>query len=484
MTIHSDMGVYVEHGTRSREILGVSSDAIPYALVIADAIVILAASVLSALLYSLAVDIPTPEIKPYVAVGLLASLIYVFQLSGRGHYELPEAIKPGVEISNIVLAWLMSGFVLATFAFLLKSGMHFSRGTLVISYLVAPVGLLLVRKFTKNTLSSAVLHRPWSRNDLVLVGDREEITALNSEHMVSFFGATDVARIVLGPSQADVNGSPGDERAMVVLVNFVRQHNCNAVVIALPWSNVERIEFVRERLKVLPVAIRLLPDRRVRSLSNFNALSLQPILPIEIQRAPLSGAERLAKRAIDIMVGSLALLSLLPIFVMTAIAIKFDSPGPVIFRQRRKGFNGQEFVMWKFRTMKLHNDTVVVQAMRNDPRLTGIGRFLRATSIDEIPQILNVLKGDMSLVGPRPHASAHDIHFQSLLGEYAFRHHVKPGITGWAQCNGSRGATPEVADVAQRVKFDLWYINNWSVWLDIHIMIKTFIEVMRKRNAY
>ena len=158
---------------------------------------------------------------------------------------------------------------------------------------------------------------------------------------------------------------------------------------------------------------------------------------------------------------------------------------PVIFRQRRKGFNGKEFVMLKFRTMRVQEDgPVVVQATREDPRVTSIGRFLRAASIDELPQLLNVLRGEMSLIGPRPHALAHDSYFEKILEGYAFRHHVKPGLTGWAQCNGSRGATPTVEDIAERVKLDLWYVNNWSLWLDVQILIKTFFEVARKRNAY
>jgi undecaprenyl-phosphate galactose phosphotransferase/putative colanic acid biosynthesis UDP-glucose lipid carrier transferase len=224
---------------------------------------------------------------------------------------------------------------------------------------------------------------------------------------------------------------------------------------------------------------------QVRSLTNFKSSARQRILAIEIQRAPLSGAERLVKRALDIIVASVALMFFLPVMALTAIAIKLDSSGPVIFRQLRKGFNGQPFVMFKFRTMTVQeNGPVVAQATPDDPRVTAIGRLLRSASIDELPQLLNVLKGDMSLIGPRPHASAHDDYFQTILGDYAFRHHVKPGITGWAQCNGARGATPSIEHISERVKLDLWYINNWSLWLDILILIKTFFEVLRKRNAY
>jgi undecaprenyl-phosphate galactose phosphotransferase/putative colanic acid biosynthesis UDP-glucose lipid carrier transferase len=175
----------------------------------------------------------------------------------------------------------------------------------------------------------------------------------------------------------------------------------------------------------------------------------------------------------------------LPLMALTAAAIRLESPGPVIFRQIRKGFNGREFVIYKFRTMTVQeNGPTIVQATRGDLRVTRLGRILRSSSIDELPQLVNVLKGDMSLVGPRPHALAHDTYFETVLSDYAFRHHVKPGITGWAQCNGARGATPSVEHISERVKLDLWYINNWSFWLDVQILFKTLFEVLRKHNAY
>ena len=189
--------------------------------------------------------------------------------------------------------------------------------------------------------------------------------------------------------------------------------------------------------------------------------------------------------AIDIVVSVIALVFFIPIMTFSAIAIKLDGRGPIIFRQNRKGFNGHEFVMFKFRTMSvLENGEVITQVTREDPRVTGIGKLLRASSIDELPQLWNVLRGEMSVVGPRPHALAHDNYFEKLLQDYAFRHHVKPGMTGWAQVNGLRGATPSVEQISRRVQMDLWYINNWTLWLDIQILLKTCTEVLRKRNAY
>jgi putative colanic acid biosynthesis UDP-glucose lipid carrier transferase len=170
---------------------------------------------------------------------------------------------------------------------------------------------------------------------------------------------------------------------------------------------------------------------------------------------------------------------------MTAIAIKLDSPGPVVFRQRRSGFNGRQFQIMKFRTMSVLEDgDSVVQAKPNDNRVTRVGNWLRRASIDELPQLFNVLQGTMSIVGPRPHALAHDSEFSNLVANYAYRHHVKPGITGWAQVNGFRGRTSTVTDIEKRLELDLWYIDNWSLALDFKIALMTVIEVAQGENAY
>jgi undecaprenyl-phosphate galactose phosphotransferase/putative colanic acid biosynthesis UDP-glucose lipid carrier transferase len=179
------------------------------------------------------------------------------------------------------------------------------------------------------------------------------------------------------------------------------------------------------------------------------------------------------------------LFLLFPLLLATSIAVRLESPGPVIFKQRRRGFNGRDFIIHKFRTMMVMEDgDTIQQASKRDPRVTRLGRLLRRTSIDELPQLLNVLKGDMSLVGPRPHAVAHDKEYGALVGNYAFRHHVKPGITGWAQVNGFRGETSHVDQMRKRIEFDVWYINNWSVTLDFQILGRTCIEVGRSSNAY
>jgi Undecaprenyl-phosphate glucose phosphotransferase len=462
-----------------------SSDAIPYLLSTADAFVILLSSIIGGVGYQLALGNSVPNLLPHCAVGLLASFIHILRMSGSGYYDFPDSAKPRVEISQILLCWFTTGLLLAFFAFLLKIGVAYSRGAFVVFYFLAPAGLLAARKLTKVALASAISRGAVGRRDIVLLGDIDEITALEPHDLLAFFGAAEVNRFTLSPEEDPLVRASTDIRVINSVANFIRINNCREILLAIPWGDVGRMEFIREHIKVLPVSARLLPDIRVRSLSNYAASARQRVLAIEIQRAPLSGAERLVKRSLDIVVAAIALVFFLPVMALTAIAIRLDGPGPVIFRQHRKGFNGKHFVMFKFRTMTVEeNGPVVAQASRDDPRVTAIGRLLRAASIDELPQLLNVLNGDMSLIGPRPHALAHDNKFETILSDYAFRHHVKPGMTGWAQCNGARGATPSVEHIAERIRLDLWYINNWSLWLDIQILIKTFFEVLRKRNAY
>ena len=455
-----------------------------YMLATSDAFVILATCIISGVAYQVAAGYEIPSVVPYAGVGLLASFIYILRMSGGGHYDFPECAKPHVEIAKILIYWFTTGLFLAFFAFLLKVGVAYSRGAFVSFYFFAPVGLLGARKAAKNVLASAMSRGSLGRRNIVLIGDYDEVTALDPQAMLFISGTAELNRFALSRSEDPAERASNDMRTLNAAINFVRANNCREIVLAFPWSDTDRIDFVRDLLRNLPVAVRLLPDTRVRSLTLYSSAS-PTFLAIEIQRAPLSAAERLAKRTIDIALASAGLVFLLPVMVVAAVAIKFDGPGPVIFRQRRKGFNGQEFVMLKFRTMSVQEDGAnVSQATRHDPRVTRVGRLLRSASIDELPQLLNVLSGEMSLIGPRPHALAHDDQFQQVVSDYAFRHHVKPGLTGWAQCNGSRGATPSVEEITRRVKFDLWYINNWSLLLDFQILIKTTFEVMRKRNAY
>jgi putative colanic acid biosysnthesis UDP-glucose lipid carrier transferase len=195
--------------------------------------------------------------------------------------------------------------------------------------------------------------------------------------------------------------------------------------------------------------------------------------------------DRLSKRSLDLLVAGMALVLLAPLMALVAIAVKLDSPGPVLFRQRRLGLNGREFRILKFRSMTVVEDgDKVTQAKRNDARITPFGRLIRSTSIDELPQLINVVRGEMSLVGPRPHAVAHDRMYEAQIADYSLRRRMKPGLTGWAQINGLRGETKSLDLMQRRVEHDLWYIESWTVWLDFKILFRTFKALFVNRDVY
>jgi Undecaprenyl-phosphate glucose phosphotransferase len=259
------------------------------------------------------------------------------------------------------------------------------------------------------------------------------------------------------------------------LVQQIRREQANEVLLAFAWSDHDAIRQVAHHLRLLPVRVRLLADLATDA----------PTRTVDLQRAPPAGMELVLKRVLDLTAGSVLLLFLLPVLLAIIAAVRLDSPGPVLFRQRRIGLHGKPFCIYKFRTMRTLDDgPVVQQACRADARVTRVGAVLRKYSLDELPQLLNVLKGDMSLVGPRPHALAHDVQYCQAIALYAARHKMRPGITGWAQVNGWRGATPQVQMMEQRVQHDLWYIDHWSFWLDIKILARTVVAAWKAQNAF
>jgi Undecaprenyl-phosphate glucose phosphotransferase len=461
------------------------SQAVPYLLSTADAITILLASLCGCFVYHWLTDTPIPDLAAYFALGLAASFLQIVRLSGHGYYDLERAAKPTVEFVEIIFAWLTTTLMLAFFAFVFKVGDSFSRGAFLVFLVTAPAGLLGGRKCVKWLLKNAVSRGAVGRRDLILLGVQQELDGLGPRDLFVLFGVAEVHRFMLSPDPDPANQKEADLKVLACVARFMQENEVSEILLALPWSPSDRLELIRHHLKALPVSVKLLPDRQIRALSDYVPSAQQRIVSLEIQRAPLSATERAIKRILDVVIGFTALVFFSPIMALAAIAIKLDGEGPVFFLQNRKGFNGRHFEMLKFRTMTVQeNGETVTQVTRDDPRVTRVGAYLRAGSIDELPQLVNVLRGQMSLVGPRPHAVAHDNQFERILQDYAFRHHVKPGMTGWAQVNGLRGATPSLDHIAQRVEMDLWYINNWSLWLDIQIILKTFFEVLRKRNAF
>jgi len=271
---------------------------------------------------------------------------------------------------------------------------------------------------------------------------------------------------------------------MQALEQLIRSESVNQVLIALPWSAAERIASIVRRLNQFPVEVLVVPDLGA-SRHVHRIVKIAGIPMLSASQLPLRGWSPMVKRAEDLVLAGLALLLTAPVMLLVAMAIKLDSPGPVFFKQRRYGYNNRLIGVYKFRSMYADQSDADAQrqTVRGDPRVTRVGHFIRRTSLDELPQLLNVLGGSMSMVGPRPHATATKaagILFEEAVQSYASRHRVKPGITGWAQINGYRGETDTLHKIRRRVDYDLEYIAKWSVWFDLYILVRTLPALFSK----
>ena len=272
---------------------------------------------------------------------------------------------------------------------------------------------------------------------------------------------------------------------MADVAAYVRQHNIKMIFISQPISAQPRIRKLIDELKDTTASVYFLPDVYVFDLmqARFDTVGGMPV--IAISETPFMGFNSVLKRGSDIVISLVALILLAPAMLVIGLAVKLSSPGPVIFKQRRYGLYGEEIYVYKFRSMTVTDDgPVVVQARKDDQRVTRVGGFLRRTSLDELPQFINTLQGRMSIVGPRPHAVAHNEQYRKLIKGYMLRHKVRPGITGWAQVNGLRGETATLDKMEARIQYDLDYLRNWSLWLDLWIILKTVKVVFTRENAH
>lgn len=415
----------------------------------------------------------------WFGTGVIIGILHVYAASTRGLYRFPALITPRLHMGRLLTTWALAALLVTWGLLFLKSSLELSPWPLAAVLLTQSILLLTGRsayaKAARALLSAGCL----DGRRIVILGEPSELLRLHSEYLLQHYGFQVVARVAVGLDSGGRSGEVNPDLGCALAA--ADEHGAEEFLLAPRWDSPRLLDIVRGSLRVSPLPVRLLPDHSIKAVLEKDDLAPEGlIVPVRLQRAPLSTFEKAAKRVLDILISMIALMILWPIVLMAAIAIKIESDGPVIFRQRRTGINAKEFVIFKFRTMKVLEDgRDIVQACKGDSRVTAAGKFLRRTSIDELPQLINVLKGDMSLVGPRPHAIAHDKHYKALIAEYGFRFHVKPGLTGWAQVNGLRGETASVQQMAERVKFDLWYINNWSIGLDLSILARTCIEVFR-----
>ncbi|HLH98884.1 MAG TPA: undecaprenyl-phosphate glucose phosphotransferase [Xanthobacteraceae bacterium] len=424
----------------------------------------------------------------YLQLGVLSAIIFVIPNLFRGEYSLPNFFTFRPHLRRSIQLWNVTCVCLLALGFLTQITVVYSRGWIISFYALTICALLALRyAYVRMTVlgSRAGLI---SAQRIFLVGTGRQIEEFVTRYRPRNFGVNVVGCHFLTPVEANASAQLRKEvlaRDLGQVVTGARALQPEAIVLLIPWHETDMIDACADALRKLPVELHLGPEHILDRFDEVQILKVGPISRLQLTRLPLSRLELVEKRIFDVLFASVALLLLTPLLIVTAVLIKLDSPGPVFFLQRRFGFNQQPFQIIKFRSMRTSEDGPVIrQAQRHDPRVTRVGWWLRRFNIDEVPQLINVIKGDMSLVGPRPHALAHDREFGERIFTYARRHNVKPGITGWAQIHGLRGETDTDEKMRARIEHDLHYIDNWSIWLDLQILVRTVISPRSYRNAY
>jgi Undecaprenyl-phosphate glucose phosphotransferase len=426
-----------------------------------------------------------------VVMAAIVSALTVVALQLADTYSIP-ALRARVRYLSRAFAAFAIIFVLTIGAFSLLRGLSAATAESYGIWFVAGALFLVIERFL---VAQGV--RNWARNGIM---ERRAVIVGGGEP------AKELIRMLEQQADNDIRvcgifDDRGEKRSPIMvagypklgtvseLVEFVRMTRIDMLIIALPLSAEARIFELLKKLWVLPVDIRLAAHAnrlrfRPRAYSHVGAVPM-----LDIFKKPIRDWDSVAKRAFDIFFTIIALCLLWPVMVATAIAVKATSEGPVFFKQKRHGFNNEVINVFKFRSMytNMSDPTAKAAVTKGDPRVTRVGRFIRKTSIDELPQLFNVLKGELSLVGPRPHAvlaQAHDRAFADIVDGYFARHRVKPGVTGWAQINGWRGEVDNDEKIKFRTAYDLYYIENWSLWFDLKILFLTPVRLLNTENAY
>lgn len=412
-------------------------------------------------------------------LGIVVAAQYVLIAHARGLYGSARILASRTALPDVAASWIMAVLLAAMSAFLLKIGDQFSRAVAVAASGAGFLTLAATRSLTASAVKSGIRLGTLPPNRSVIFFDPQSEPDELLKTLTRQGSRVMRCLPLRDPTDAG-SGSFVDK-----IIDLVRAEQVDEVFVTAPLPDAAELGRLMAQLRRLPIAVRFVPPPEMRPLLQRPILDCGRLKTFELQRPALHAHERALKRGLDIAGALVAIACLWPVFLMIALAIKFDSRGPVIFAQDRTGFNGRVFRIFKFRSMRtLDNGPVVRQARRGDARITAVGRWIRATSLDELPQFFNVLKGDMSLVGPRPHVIAHDCEYSAIIADYALRHHAKPGITGLAQVSGLRGETETPDLMARRVESDLWYIANWSLWLDIKILFRTVGAVTQVSKVY
>jgi Undecaprenyl-phosphate glucose phosphotransferase len=448
----------------------------------ADVLVVVASAIIA---YWLRHDTLVMPFYYQAAIVLAAVLTVNFtQIAGVYRFSVLEHVPS--QILHALAAWAGVFVTLLIMAYFTQTSDWFSRAWVVMWLALAISGFIAIRLVALLQLWRLKLRGELS-TQVAIVGARElgraVIRQLREDQVedVRIVGVFDD----VGPLPTEIEGCPVRGNTDD-LIELARHQRIDEVILAMVDRSEAEIEHVIAKLRPLPLNTKLCAHSLRLNLPVHGFTSFAGLPLLHVFERPLSGWGGVWKTLEDRLLGAVILILMLPLMCFCALMIKLDSAGPVLFRQKRYGFNNDEITVFKFRTMA-HDpapDPNVPQARRNDPRITRIGAFLRRTSLDELPQLFNVLRGEMSLVGPRPHAVAHNEHYAEIIDGYLGRHRVKPGITGWAQVNGLRGETETPEKMRMRVQYDLFYIDNWSLLFDLKILVMTSFLGFVHRNAY
>ena len=438
--------------------------------------------------YMFAISGPVPDPELYPAAVSFIWLVSLFLFHYGGLYDFNAIMSPLANLLGLVVAIGTAFLLLLAVAFSTKVSSDFSRIWIVFYGVFSFSAIFIIRTIGFLTITHLANIGVFARNVLIVGGGKQaekllEVMAKERPCFNYVAGVFDDRLERVGPyvGMAPVLGNLDD------LVDYVRSHRVDDIIVTLPWSADERLVKIITMLRVLPANIHLGSDLvgfRFPYRPSPNHFIGVPMM--EVVKLPLTGWNIGVKSLEDRVLGVLLLVLFSPVLAIVALAIRLESKGPILFRQKRYGYNNQVFEIYKFRSM-YHDrppEEKTVQATRDDPRITKVGRFIRRSSLDELPQLLNVVHGTMSLVGPRPHAVDHNEEYAALIRGYFARHRVKPGITGWAQVNGLRGETDTLEKMEARVRYDTYYAENWSLLFDLQILVKTVFVGFVSQNAY
>ena len=433
---------------------------------------------------------PGENAADHYRVAALGAMIFSLISAASGSYDTDVLFSSGRRTHLLLRSWLITGMFLVALGFVLKTSAEVSREWAILWFFGSAGALWMLRIVFSVWLSTGRRRGMLDVRTAVFGGGAQAARLIEHLNAAKTLTLKIVGRFDDRAGEREEGSDLPDSRCgLDALLESIRAEEVDQVIVALPWSSDERIQQVVRQLALTPVRIRLAPDLVGFSYMHkpFTLLGDLPVMTLFDR--PISGIDQSVKWLEDQILGWTLLILLSPLLLMIAVAIKLDSPGPVFFRQRREGFNDRQFLMWKFRSMHVEDceHDQIVQAKRDDPRVTRVGAFLRRTSLDELPQLFNVVRGEMSLVGPRPHAPstrAGQRLFREAVNTYAARHRVKPGITGWAQVRGWRGITDTEDKLVKRLEHDLYYIEHWSPWFDMVILARTVSAALLPKNAF